>query len=295
VRIDLHTHSDRSDGTLSPAEVVRAAAATGLDVVALTDHDSTVGWAEAATVAAETGTGFVPGAEISCLHAGEGLHLLAYLFDPTHPPLVAALERVVQAREERLPRICAALRGLGIPLRDEDVRAEAASAAAVGRPHVADALVRLGVVANRDEAFDTLLSPGRPAYVPRYAAPVEDVLPLVAAAGGVAVVAHPWGRHGSGALDRDGLADLRDRGLTGVEVDHEDHTPAQRTELRALAAELDLVATGSSDFHGAGKTGHELGCNTTAPEQLQRLLERADTAARAARASGVVPPAVVQP
>jgi predicted metal-dependent phosphoesterase TrpH len=292
VRIDLHTHSDRSDGTLSPGEVVRAAAGAGLDVVALTDHDSTVGWAEAAAAAADTGTGFLAGAEISCSFAGEGLHLLAYLFDPTHPGLVATLDRVVRAREERLPRICAALRGLGIPLQEEDVRAEAVGAAAVGRPHVADALVRLGIVADRDEAFDRLLSPGRPAHVPRYSAPVEDVLPLVAAAGGVAVVAHPWGRHGSGALDGGGLAALQELGLAGVEVDHEDHTPDQRARLRTLARELDLVATGSSDFHGAGKVGHDLGCNLTAPDQLERLLERA---AATARARGVATPAVVLP
>jgi predicted metal-dependent phosphoesterase TrpH len=292
VRIDLHTHSDRSDGTLPAGEVVRAAAAAGLDVVALTDHDSTVGWAEARAAAVETGTGFVAGAELSCSYAGQGLHLLAYLFDPTHPGLVAVLDRVLRAREERLPRICAALRDLGIPLRDEDVRAEAAGAAALGRPHVADALVRLGVAADRDEAFDTLLSSGRPAYVPRYAAPVEEVLPLVTDAGGVAVVAHPWGRHGSSALDRSGLADLRDRGVTGVEVDHEDHTPEQRTQLRTLARELDLVATGSSDFHGTGKVGHALGCNLTAPDQLDRLLERAEAAARAA---GAATPAVTLP
>ena len=275
MRIDLHTHSDRSDGTVPPAEVVRAAAAAGLDVVALTDHDSAAGWDEAAAAAEDVGIGFVPGMEISCLHAGQGLHLLAYLVDPTHPPLVEALDRVLRAREERLPRVCAALRALGIPVQEEDVRAEAGGAVALGRPHVADALVRMGVVASRDEAFDRLLSPGRPAYVPRYAAPVEEVLPAVAAAGGVAVVAHPWGRHGNSALLRDGLATLRDQGLAGVEVDHEDHTPEQRERLRGLARELDLVVTGSSDFHGAGKVGHDLGCNLTEPAELDRLLERA--------------------
>ena len=278
MRIDLHTHSDRSDGTLPPAEVVRRAVAAGLDVVALTDHDTAVGWDEAATAAAAAGIGFVPGAEVSCEHAGEGLHLLAYRFDPTYAPLVEVLRRVLAAREERMPRICAALRSLGVPVRDEDVRERARGAAALGRPHVADELVRLGGVADRDEAFDRFLSPGRPAYVPRYAAPVEEVLPFVAAAGGVAVVAHPWGRHGNDALGHDGLAALRDLGLTGLEVDHEDHAPEQRTQLRAIARDLDLVVTGSSDFHGAGKVGHDLGCNLTASEELARLLDRADAA-----------------
>ena len=281
MRIDLHTHSDRSDGTLAPAAVVRAAAAAGLDVLALTDHDTAVGWEEAALAAEAEGVTLVPGMEISCSHAGRGLHLLAYLLDPAHPPLVEALTRVLAARDERLPRICAALRAHGIPVRDEDVRARAGAATAIGRPHVADQLVAMGVVASRDQAFDELLSPGRPGHVPRYALPVEEVLPLVAEAGGVTVVAHPWGRHGTDALGSDGLAALRDLGLDGIEVDHEDHRPEQREQLRELARELDLVATGSSDFHGAGKTGHDLGCNLTAPDQLEDLLERADAAARA--------------
>jgi 3',5'-nucleoside bisphosphate phosphatase len=281
VRIDLHTHSDRSDGTLPPREVVHAGAAAGLDVLALTDHDTAVGWEEAAAAAEEVGLRFVPGVEISCVHAGRPLHLLAYLLDPAHPPLVEALARVLRGRDERLPRICAALRSSGIPIQDDDVRAAAEEATAIGRPHVADQLVRMGVVASRDEAFERLLSPGRPGYVPRYGAPVEDVLAVVAAAGGVSVLAHPWGRHGNGALGLEGLASLRDRGLGGIEVDHEDHTPEQREQLRSLARELDLVVTGSSDFHGAGKTGHDLGCNLTEPGELARLLERADVAARA--------------
>jgi predicted metal-dependent phosphoesterase TrpH len=228
------------------------------------------------------GVTFIPGMEISCVHAGRGLHLLAYLLDPAHPPLVDVLGFVLRGRDERMPRMCAALRAVGIPIRDEDVRAVAGEATAIGRPHIADQLVLMGVVASRNEAFERLLTPGRPGYVPRPAAPVEQVLPLVTAAGGVTVVAHPWGRHGDTALRIDELASLRDQGLSGIEVDHEDHTPEQRERLRGLARELDLVVTGSSDFHGAGKTGHRLGCNVTAPDQLAGLLERADAAARAA-------------
>ncbi len=280
MRIDLHTHSDRSDGTLPPRGVVVAAAAAGLDVLALTDHDTAVGWDEAAAAAEDAGVVFVPGMEISCTHAGRGLHLLAYLLDPGFPPLVEVLGRVLRGRDERMPRVCAALRAVGIPIQDEDVRALAGEATAIGRPHIADQLVRMAVVADRGEAFDRLLSPGRPGWVPRYEAPVEEVLPLVTAAGGVSVVAHPWGRHGNSALGAAGLGSLRDQGLCGVEADHEDHTPAQRKELRRLARELDLVVTGSSDFHGAGKTGHDLGCNLTEPDQLERLLERAGSAVR---------------
>lgn len=275
MRIDLHTHSDRSDGTLSPHEVIRAAGSIGLDVVSLTDHDGAAGWDEAAEAASEVGITFVPGMEISCTYDGRGLHLLAYLLDAESPALVAALDRVLRARDERLPRICAALQSLGIPVTEEEVRTRAGGARAIGRPHVADELVHQRVVADRDEAFQHYLALGRPAYVPRYGLPVEEVLALVAAAGGVTVVAHPWGRHGNEALGREGLASLREQGLVGVEVDHEDHTPAQREQLRELARGLDLVVTGSSDFHGAGKAGHALGCNTTAPEQLDRLLAAA--------------------
>jgi predicted metal-dependent phosphoesterase TrpH len=208
--------------------------------------------------------------EISCVHAGRGLHLLAYLLDPAHPPLVDALSRVLRARDDRMPRICAALRAAGIPIRDEDVRAVAGEATAIGRPHIADQLIRLGVVASRDEAFERLLSPGRPGHVPRYAPPVEQVLPLVTAAGGVSVIAHPWGRAVTTALQREELASLRDQGLSGVEVDHEDHTPDQREELRGLARELDLVVTGSSDFHGTNKPVR-LGACLTAPDQYEQL------------------------
>lgn len=278
MRIDLHTHSDRSDGTMPPAAVVRAAAEAGLDVVALTDHDTTEGWAEASAEAEALGVELVPGLEISCRHAGRSAHLLAYLPDPTYPPLVTALEEVLAGRDQRTPRICARLQELGIEITEELVRSQAAEAAAIGRPHVADALVRLGVVRDRDEAFEKYLSPGRPAYVDRYAVPVEEMIGLVRAAGGVSVLAHPWGRHGNAALDREALAGLAGLGLAGLEVDHQDHDAGARAALRGLAADLDLVVTGSSDFHGAGKVGHDLGCNTTDPVEYERLRALAEEA-----------------
>ena len=292
MRIDLHTHSDRSDGTTSPAEVVLAAAAAGLDVVALTDHDTSAGWDEAASAVEEAGIALVRGMEISCKHAGRALHLLAYLPDPDHEGLLAELRLVLEGRDERMPRICAQLRAIGIDITEEHVAAHAVGAAAIGRPHVADALVALGVVSHRDEAFERYLSAGRPGYVQRYAPPLTRMLGLVRDAGGVPVIAHPWGRTDRSALLEDGLAELKDLGLAGLEVDHQDHAPAHRDELRAIAANLDLIVTGSSDFHGAGKIDHDLGCNTTAPDQFDRLVE---LAAETARAAGRRTPEVVRP
>lgn len=290
--IDLHTHSDRSDGTTGPAEVVAAARTRGLDVVALTDHDTAEGWAEAGRAAREAGVVLVPGMEISCKHAGRALHLLAYLPDPTYPPLREALDAILAGRHQRVPTILDRLRAEGIDLGEEEVRVQSTSAAAVGRPHVADALVARGVVRHRTEAFDRYLSPGRPAYVTRYAPPVEEVLTAVRGAGGVPVVAHPWGRTDTGALQEDGLAALQARGLAGIEADHQDHSAGQRAALKAIARNLGLVVTGSSDYHGAGKADHELGCNTTDPDQLDRLLE---LAAEASAASGRPTPEVVRP
>jgi predicted metal-dependent phosphoesterase TrpH len=272
VRIDLHTHSSASDGTDTPGDLVREAAAAGLDVVALTDHDAMSGWAEAQQAADEAGITLVPGLEISTRFHHRGVHLLGYLPDPTHPGLVGELDRILEGRTARTPAIVAALREHGIDVSEEDVRRESGGSVAAGRPHVADALVRLGVVADRTEAFATLLSPGQPGYVNRYASALEEMIPLVAAAGGVSVVAHPWGRGSRSVLDAEALAGLKDLGLAGIEVDHQDHSPADRAELRALARDLDLVVTGSSDHHGLGKVDHDLGVNTTDPEQYERLL-----------------------
>ena len=282
MRIDLHTHSDRSDGTTSPAEVVHAAASAGLDVVALTDHDTSAGWAEAADAVAEAGIALVRGMEISCKHAGRAVHLLAYLPDPEHEGLLAELGLVLEGRDQRMPRICAQLRAVGIDITEEQVAAHAVGAAAIGRPHVADALVSLGVVSHRDEAFERYLSAGRPGYVQRYAPPLTRMLGIVRDAGGVPVIAHPWGRTDRSALMEEGLAELKQLGLAGLEVDHQDHAPELRDELRAIAGNLDLLVPGSSDFHGAGKTDHDLGCNTTAPDQFERLVELARENGRAA-------------
>ncbi|WP_418059798.1 PHP domain-containing protein [Pimelobacter simplex] len=273
--IDLHTHSSVSDGTEPPAALVRAAAAAGLEVVALTDHDTTAGWDEAVVAAEEAGIGLVRGIEVSTHFRDAGVHLLVYLPDATDAGLQDELARIVAGRAGRVPAMLARLRELGIPATEEALAAASPGNQVTGRPHVADLLVRLGVVADRDEAFARYLSDGGPAYVDRYSADLIDMLARVEAARGVAVVAHPWGRGSADVLDEEAFATLADAGLTGIEVDHLDHDAAARARLRAIAHRLDLVVTGSSDHHGAGKTGHPLGVETTAPDQLRRILDRA--------------------
>jgi 3',5'-nucleoside bisphosphate phosphatase len=280
VRIDLHTHTNRSDGTVSPADLVRHAQEVGIDVLGLTDHDTTESWDEAADVAARIGLTLVRGIELSCKLSGYGVHLLAYLPDPGYPPLEDELVRILDGRNSRLPAILDRLREIGIDIDAKDVRRLAGEAAAMGRPHVADALIDKGVVTSRTEAFDRYLGPRGPAYVKRYAADLVDMIGTVAAAGGVTVIAHPWAsRHNHEALDEAGLASLKQAGLSGVEVDHQDHDPRTRETLRAVARNLDLVVTGSSDFHGVGKVDHDLGCNTTDPDAFERLMALADKAA----------------
>jgi 3',5'-nucleoside bisphosphate phosphatase len=288
VLIDLHTHSRASDGTQSPAEVMRAAADAGLDVVALTDHDTAQGWAEATTAAGELGLDLVLGIEISTHYLSAGVHLLAYQPDADDPELMTTLDRILEGRNARVPAILEGLRAAGVELTMDDVRRVAQGTPATGRPHIADALVARGVVASRAEAFERYLKPGRPGYARRFAADLVDVIPMVISAGGVPVIAHPWGRTARTELTEEAFAGLEAIGLAGIEVDHEDHDPSARGALRAIAQDLDLVVTGSSDYHGAGKIDHDLGCNTTAPEELARLRELAGTArvARAARATG---------
>lgn len=275
MRIDLHTHSNRSDGTDTPTELVEKAKTAGLDIVAITDHDSTAGWEEAEAAARRVGITLVKGIEISAMRDDVSIHLLGYGFDPTDAALLDELRRILEGRDARLPALLEQLEGHGMSLTAEDVVAQSGSAAASGRPHVADAMVAAGYVADRDEAFRDWLYDHGPVYVGRYGAPLTEAIDLVHAAGGVTVLAHPWARRGRKVLTPDVLAELAAAGLAGIEVDHNNHSPAVRAELRTLAKELDLAITGSSDYHGTGK-GPEfhLGANTTDPAQFDRLFGR---------------------
>ncbi|MFI7608602.1 PHP domain-containing protein [Micromonospora sp. NPDC049366] len=271
-RIDLHAHSTASDGTLSPPELVRAAAEAGLDVVAITDHDTTAGWAPA-LAALPPGLRLVRGAEISCRWFGAEpavpLHLLAYLFDPEHPDLVAELARVRVAREQRGERIVDLLRADGVDVSWPEILA-GARGGTVGRPHIAQALIRAGLVGSTSEAF------GPDWLGERYRLPKEDIevfhaVRLVRAAGGVPVFAHPRATRRGRVVPDELIADLAAAGLAGLEADHEDHSPAERAHVRALAAELGLLVTGSSDFHGTHKTV-QLGAFTTGVEAYERIV-----------------------
>ncbi|MGB2568106.1 PHP domain-containing protein [Micromonospora citrea] len=273
--IDLHAHSTASDGTLTPVELVRAAADAGLDVVAITDHDTTGGW-DAAVRALPPGLTLVRGAEISCRWHGVEpavpLHLLAYLFDPGHPELVDELARVRAAREVRGERIVRLLQADGIDISWSEI-ITAAGGGTVGRPHIAAALIRAGLVASTTEAF------GPDWLGERYRLPKDDIdvfraVELVRAAGGVPVFAHPRATRRGRIVPDELIVALAAAGLAGLEADHEDHSPAEAAHVRALAAELGLLVTGSSDFHGTHKSVR-LGAHTTAVEAYKRIVAQA--------------------
>ncbi|MFK5584535.1 PHP domain-containing protein [Serinicoccus sp. LYQ131] len=270
-RIDLHTHSDRSDGTESPAVLVREAAAAGLDVVALTDHDGVSGWAEADRAGRRHKVVVVPGVEISCSWHGVSVHLLGYLVDPGHPGLTEELGRTRESRRTRLRRMVELLAAEGFPVSYPEVLALAGDEASLGRPHIADVLVGNGRYASRDEAFADVLASGSPFHVGHYAPGPVHATELVRAAGGVAVMAHPFAA-ARGTLVPDAvIGEMARAGLLGLEVEHRDHDPEQRAHGRELARRLGLLTTGSSDYHGAGKP-NRLGENLTDPEVLDAIL-----------------------
>ncbi|MFJ9416031.1 PHP domain-containing protein [Streptomyces sp. NPDC101227] len=274
MRIDLHAHSTASDGTDTPAELVRNAAAAGLDVVALTDHDTVGGYA-GARAALPAGLTLVTGAELSCRIDGVSLHMLAYLFDPDEPELARERELV---RDDRVPRaqgMVAKLRDLGVPVTWERV-AEIAGDGAVGRPHIATALVELGLIASVSDAFTSewLGQDGR-AYVEKHELDPFDAIRLVKAAGGVTVFAHPLAVKRGTCVPESVIGELAAAGLDGIEVDHPEQADhATRARLRGLAADLGLLTTGSSDYHGSRKTCR-LGDYTTDPEIYGEIVRRA--------------------
>ncbi|WP_084077168.1 PHP domain-containing protein [Demequina sp. NBRC 110057] len=268
MRIDLHTHSTVSDGTGTPAQVMREAAEAGLDVVALTDHDSILGWEEASAEADAVGVRFVPGIEVSCKHRGISIHLLSYWHDRADADVRDMLALTREARVHRARAIVDVL-AADFPLTWGAV-ADRAGAATVGRPHIADALVDLGVVPTRDAAFDRILAPGSRYYVPHFAPEVTAAVATMRRAGGVTVFAHP-GATARGRVVGDAVvAEMAHAGLVGVEVDHRDHDDAQRGRLGALADGLGLVRTGASDYHGTGKR-NRLGENLTSPAAFAAL------------------------
>ncbi|WP_285551314.1 PHP domain-containing protein [Actinoplanes regularis] len=271
LRIDLHCHSTASDGTLTPAELVRAGSAAGLDVMAITDHDTTGGWAEAAA-ARPAGMRLVRGAELSCRWHGVqpaiSLHLLAYLFDPTEPALAAAMLELRVDREQRAEKIVDRLRADGVPITWDEVHGYAAGGS-VGRPHIAQALIRAGLVDSTNEAFASTWL-GTRYFVPKSDLDVFDAVAAVRAAGGVVVFAHPRATKRGRVVPDELIAELAEAGLFGLEADHEDHSPAERAEIRELADRLGLVVTGSSDFHGTHKTVR-LGAFQTAPEVYDKI------------------------
>ena len=274
-RIDLHCHSTASDGTLTPAELMTAGVVAGLDVIAITDHDTTGGWAPAAAARPE-GLRLVRGAELSCrwfgLRPAIPLHLLAYLFDPAEPRLAGDLARLRTDREQRAERIVTKLRADGVPITWDEVRGYAAGGS-VGRPHIAQALIRAGLVATTNDAFASRWLGSR-YFVPKADLDVFEAVQAVRAAGGVPVFAHPRATSRGRVVPDRLIADLADAGLFGLEADHEDHSPAERAHVRALAGELGLVVTGSSDFHGTHKTVR-LGAFTTDPEAYEKIVSAA--------------------
>lgn len=272
MRIDLHTHSTASDGTLTPGELMAAAADAGLDVIGLTDHDTTDGWQPAAA-ALVPGLTLLPGAELSCRWFGARpaipLHLLAYLFDPADEALAAELTRVRTDRERRAQRMVDLMRVDGIDVTWEEIR-RYADGGTVGRPHLAQALIRRGLVATVSEAFTPGLLGGR-YRVSKRDIDVFAALRLVQDAGGVTVFAHPRATKRGRVVPDDLIPQLADAGLFGLEADHDDHTAAERAHVRALAQMYGLVVTGSSDFHGTHKTVR-LGAFTTAGPAYERIL-----------------------
>lgn len=271
--IDLHTHTTLSDGTQAPQDVVAEAKRVGITTLGITDHDTVAHWPESAQAARAHGVRVVRGMEVSCRYHGNSVHMLCYLHNPDGAEIT---ERTSQTREVRLSRTRRIVELLSddFPITWEDVLDHVGPGATVGRPHVADALVTLGVVTDRTEAFATLLHTGGPYYVPMPVLSPIDAIRMIHDAGGVAVIAHP-AADSRGNLMRDvGLNDLIKVGLDGIEVDHRDNPLAARKTLRELAHDHNLIVTGSSDYHGDGKP-NRLAEHTTSPDMLERLIEAA--------------------
>jgi len=279
VLIDLHTHSNASDGTDSPSQLIDKAISKGLDVIALTDHDTVAGWDEAITALQNHDSNskleLVLGSEVSCQDSdGTSIHMLGLLFDPNFTPLISEFEKTRENRVTRMSRIISRLNEAGIEITIEEVNAQKRGDATLGRPHLADALVARGHVSSREEAFNIFLHNGSKFYINHYSPSPEVAIQLIKEAGGVAVIAHPLASRSGRRIELETLERLVKAGLDGIEVDHRDHNDMERSELMRLAIENDLVVTGSSDYHGTGKL-NQLAEFTTHPQQWERLEAKA--------------------
>lgn len=274
-RIDLHTHSSRSDGTETVTELVAAAADAGLDAIALTDHDTTAGWEEAQQAARQHGIRVLPGIEVTVRHERQSVHLLAYAVDPDPTTRLAGLLRAARESRDGRARRMTELIAHDHPITWEDVQQQVdGPGTVVGRPHIADALVARGVVPDRSTAFESILAADSPYYVQHAAPAPREAIGAVLKAGGVPVLAHPAAQGRGGGVGPALLEEMIAAGLAGIEVAHREHSAADRERLRAIARAQGLIITGGSDYHGAGKP-NRLGENLTEPDQLCALLERA--------------------
>ena len=273
--IDLHTHTNCSDGTDSPRELVNKAIVLGLDVLGISDHDTTSGWKEA-TESLRGSLKLALGSEISCLTAdGISVHMLGLLFDPEHAEMQQVLEETRDGRLPRMRKMIEKMRAEGMDISMEDVEQAMPAGATMGRPHLADALVAKKIVKSRDEAFVDLLHNESRFYVSHAAPTPAEAIALIRRAGGVSVIAHPFASHRGQILKAEDFSELVSAGLNGIEVDHRDQNPDERAMLRSIAKELDLVVTGSSDYHGTGKL-NSLAENHTHREQWEKLESQAD-------------------
>lgn len=274
VSIDLHTHSNESDGTDRPSELVESAIAAGITHLALTDHDSIAGWDEALARGAKR-ISLLLGAEISC-QTSEALsvHMLGLLFDPKDTQLREAMEQTRTNRITRMERIVARLQEAGIDITIADVYAELREGATLGRPHLADAMVRKGIIKDRSEAFEKFLHNRSKFYIPDASPTPERAIALIKEAGGVAIIAHPFASLRGRIISTEYLESLIDAGLDGIEIDHRDHNEGEREALRELTRRYGLIFTGGSDYHGTGKE-NRLGENRTDPSQFEKIVARA--------------------
>ena len=273
--IDLHTHTTCSDGTDSPFALVKKALSSGITTLAITDHDTTAGWAEACS-AIQPQIELVLGAEISCLTTdGVSVHMLGLLFDGEDKAMQTMLEESRDTRLPRMRKMIELLQSDGYEITMADVEAATPIGATLGRPHLADALVANSIVKSRDDAFNELLHNDSKYYVTHAAPTPESAIATIKMAGGVAVIAHPFASRRGETIDASTFQSLVSAGLDGIEVHHRDHSANEKAALTSIAKELSLVITGSSDYHGTGKL-NSIGENVTAPDQWLALESRAN-------------------